>query len=171
MRILTPVLIGLILSMPGLAQAATTQYQILFTAIQGPDGTGTFTYDNSPSAENLSDIDVQFGAGLSGSILTITHPFDTIEVDLFLFQILSGPQDISRSIAFADPDLVGFDYFSFTDDISDPPPYYEFTTQGLSGSGTLSISAVPIPAALPLFGSALGLLGISSWKKRPSQAA
>lgn len=172
MRILPPLFFGLVFLFSGYTPAATTDYLITFSATQGPSGTGTFTYDDTPGAEDMSDISVQFGASYAGLIQTVDHPFEPTDVDTFLFQILSGPQDQSRFIAFSDSELVGFEFFSFTDDVINPPPTYEFWAPGstsVTGAGTLAISAIPIPAALPLFFSALGLLSFVGIRRKPDK--
>jgi hypothetical protein len=38
-------------------------------------------------------------------------------------------------------------------------------------AGTLTIAATPIPAALPLFGTALGLFGFMGWRRKTAAAA
>jgi hypothetical protein len=40
-----------------------------------------------------------------------------------------------------------------------------------SVAGTLTIAATPIPAALPLFGTALGLFGFMGWRRKTARAA
>ena len=43
---------------------------------------------------------------------------------------------------------------------------------GLTGiNSSLTVAATPIPAALPLFGTALGLMGFFGWRRKSTAAA
>ena len=71
-------------------------------------------------------------------------------------QNFSGQPDFILSLSNLSSSTV---YFSAPGDI-------EFTSSG----GTVSVSAVPIPAALPLFGAALAGLGAFGWRRRARAA-
>ena len=178
MRIVSFMLLGLSLFFGSQAQAAVTAYEILFSATQGSDGAGRFIYDDTPGAERLSDITIQFGSSLNITILTITYPPPYDNDEFYLFRSLSNPDSpFSTSYSLRPEVIVGADLIiTFQSGGSFNPSVYSIlekntagSTYAPAGAGTFQISAVPIPAALPLFGSALGLLGFIGWKKRMNQ--
>lgn len=70
--------------------ANIVDYELSFNALRGPNGTGSFAYDDTPGAEWMSDIALDFGVGFQGVIymehdLTVTGE----NLYLFLFQIFS----------------------------------------------------------------------------------
>jgi hypothetical protein len=71
-------------------------------------------------------------------------------------QTLTAGSNGTTASAFVDP------YFSA------PAGYTILTSLGI---GNLAPSAVPIPAALPLFASALGALGLFGWRRKKAAAA
>ncbi|MCP4288836.1 MAG: hypothetical protein GY792_31165 [Gammaproteobacteria bacterium] len=146
MKVLVAMLLGLSSILIGQVQATTTEYQILFSATQGPNGTGSFSYDDTPGLERMSDVSVQFGPSLSGTILTPTPPPPFDDDEAFFFEVISDPDDIFRAIWFDSNLLSGFDTFNFFDEANFSPPLYEFEGQGITGAGSVTISTIPIPA-------------------------
>ena len=168
--------------------AAVVDYQLTFNAVTGPSGTGSFQYDATPGAEWMSDIAIDFGPGLTATIITEYDPAITFTAneDLFLFEIFSEdwlPRWL-RADSVADyPSLLGvttvvdgagFSWIDFSKDMRVDDPWGRWPSIRLPGAfyvfggpdvpdpyyyGTISLSSVPIPAALPLLGSALGVLG------------
>ena len=47
-------------------------------------------------------------------------------------------------------------------------PYPDFITASWSGSGTFLVT--PLPAALPLFGTGLGMMGLLGWRRKRKAA-
>lgn len=80
--------------------AAVVDYEITFNAITGPDGTGSFQYDDTPDAEWMSDIGVDFGSGLTATLLTPPDEFSPAwRLDPFVFGILTAPSEGPDTIA------------------------------------------------------------------------
>ena len=46
-----------------------------------------------------------------------------------------------------------------------------YSIEGVSGSGTFNVSPTPLPAALPLFVTGLGALGLLGWRRKRKNAA
>jgi|HubBroStandDraft_6_1064221.scaffolds.fasta_scaffold712716_2 hypothetical protein len=46
------------------------------------------------------------------------------------------------------------------------PPDVLFLGANFSGSGTFSVTPTPLPAALPLFATGLGALGLFGWRRK-----
>lgn len=174
MRRINFLLLGLSLFLMGQAQAAITEYEILFSATVGSDGVGRFTYDDTPGAERLSDIPIQFGSSLNFTILTITYPPPFDDDELHLFQSLSNPDSPRSTIYTLTPEvIVGADLLlTFSSGGPFNPSSYNIVEEKIAGTyvqigaGSFHISAIPLPAALPLFWSVLGLLGFIGWKGR-----
>lgn len=170
MRIVSFMLLGLSLFFGSQAQAAVTAYEILFSATQGSDGAGRFIYDDTPGAERLSDITIQFGSSLNITILTITYPPPYDNDEFYLFRSLSNPDSpFSTSYSLRPEVIVGADLIiTFQSGGSFNPSVYsilEKNTAGTyapAGAGTFQISAVPIPAALPLLDQRWGCWGSSA---------
>ena len=68
------------------------------------------------------------------------------------------PNDVSSL-----PNFVSFVYHQYFSGGAPTPPY-------LAGAGNVLVTATPIPAALPLFVSALGGLGYLGWRRRKAAA-
>ena len=74
--------------------AGTANYVLTFDGVLGPNGTGSFSYDDTPGAEWMSDIALDFGVGLEAVVhmehdptVTDENPFGNLY--LFLFEIFS----------------------------------------------------------------------------------
>lgn len=73
------------------ANASLIDYQLTFNAITGPGGTGSFRYDATPGAEWMSDIALDFGPGLTATVITDydTSVLGVHHEDRILFGIFS----------------------------------------------------------------------------------
>jgi hypothetical protein len=180
--------------------AAIVDYQLTFTAITGPSGTGSFQYDATPGAEWMSDIALDFGPGLTATVITeynpATDPFGN--ADAGLFEIFSDGSLFERfyqwmrvwnsvdnaSLRGESPVIDGEGIYqidfarngpvypnlpnNFEDPIQLDGPFYVFYPSDVAGDyhyGTISLTAVPVPAALPLFASALAAIGLSAARR------
>ena len=118
----------------------------------------------------MSDITLQFGPTLTGSISIPVWwqlPQGVDNWDAEIFDILFNSNETTlHSITFASPELSGFEFITLLDNSFTEPLAYQLTGPGFLSKETLELSAIPIPAALPLFGSVLGLMGIAGWKRK-----
>ncbi len=98
----------------------------------------------------------------------VTYSGDDPGVDIFAHE--SKVVDESLPV-FDEPENPLADGYFYIDWVLRPNPDWEFVNITVPTGGLLhqvvidSISTVPIPAALPLFGSALGLMGFIGWKR------
>nr|ACF98020.1 putative RTX toxin [uncultured bacterium 878] len=124
-----------------------------FTLTDAANVSGLFGFDTSDGVSNfLMDIDVNSIAG------NLVH---TTAVALHF--------DFSIGLVFASPGLFSLDL---------TPGSYTLALTGGRGpySGTLAfaqaaVATTPVPAALPLFASALGGLGFAAWRRKKRSLA
>jgi hypothetical protein len=148
------------------------------TFSQGLDNiSGTFTFD--PSTSILSAIDVTvsgaLGVGTYDVPLNVYMPYATDPVG---FQASSADASLLIVIPFLDPLTSAPDPIDFTPGggigiciTALPCGGYEFYNP-LSWAGAADPITTPIPAALPLFATGLGAMGLLGWRrKRKAQAA
>lgn len=126
-------------------------------------GAAEIQIDNNPGGGNHDRFSVVSRAtdGLTGSN-------NGIPVNFFFLRL-----DDSTDTAFSTADslptvlsLAAFDSNSFG-------IFFENTDSSIGGhiTGITTAGEVPLPAALPLFASGLGLLGFAGWRKRRKAAA
>ncbi|MFK5977848.1 MAG: VPLPA-CTERM sorting domain-containing protein [Rhizobiaceae bacterium] len=128
----------------------------------GPSGTGhkdvaVFQFSKAVTLESISftfnsnndQFALFFDIGDNGSLNLINSSLDANPTDSYEFLgalLFSG-------------DLFGIGALHYTDD---------FKIASITVSG---VSAVPVPAALPLFGSGLAILGFMGWRRKKRQSA
>lgn len=134
-----------------------------------PDPMDGFSYTNDGGGGNPAGapIRLDFSSSVSAVGVDIYYNEDPV-----LFEFFDSTDTLIESI-FATPtdfhDIGG--YFGFNAE-SDEISYALFsmptkpTDHNLFIDNVIYQSVVPIPAALPLFGSALGLMGFIGWRKR-----
>jgi hypothetical protein len=152
-----------------------TWYEFGFSGGALTTGTGTVPTTN-PIATVAPDAPWTFTLALPGQLL-VTDIFLSIDqFELFNFGTSLGSTSIpvaggacGPSIACALADISHYSQAIF----ALLPGDYSITgvhLAGVPGAGAFQVSAVPLPAALPLFAGGLGLLGWMA-KRRRSQAA
>jgi hypothetical protein len=134
-----------------------------------PGGTlsGTLTIaNNSVIAENIT---VQIGAPMTGLLIPPSYDFANLaraqwfqsESELFSQEGSAGIQLFSLLISF---DLAhGTFASSYRYEFDFAGNGVDFTSAAWSGSGTFTVTT-PLPAALPLFATGLGALGLLGWR-------
>jgi hypothetical protein len=170
------------------ANASTMTYDISFTsgsfnaaAFVGPAGTppasasGNFTltidtsqtYANETAGITLNSLGVTAGEGLAFSYPLTFSPYSDILViggsspgagyanggtNNFYLQI----DDFSTTPTFLQ--------FGYT--VADPAEDYFYTNQGDGSVSVSLVSTTPLPAALPLFATGLGAMGLFGWRRK-----
>jgi hypothetical protein len=134
-------------------------------------GTGTLIIVGAPSPTNTYD-DFCLGNSCGGGTLT-SLSFMLKNGDAFS----TSDSNVSNvSAVFDDGTLKSI---SFTDNFSNDQftissdldyTYHVYSPQG-TDSGTISVSATPLPAALPLFATGLGALGLLVWRRKRNGSA
>jgi hypothetical protein len=107
-----------------------------------------------------SEVNAQFGYFSGGS------PNSFVPVVFFDLPLSGGPSD-SQNIDISSQTLTG------TVTLTSSADYiFNFSAEAQSSGTELGTSTTPLPAALPLFASGLGALGLLGWRrKRKAQAA
>jgi len=176
MRIIKAAALVAILSSLSLStQAMSIKYDLTLSDIGFGTGTGSFMWD--AGILSMTQLMWDFGAGQTGgttdAVLANTpFPEDT-SIGAFLFESITGLDVTSAigcesggfglcSISFSDIGLTGT--FPSVDILFEQTGQYSIDDgAGRIGPGSVTASAVPVPAAVWLFGSALGLL---AWIRR-----
>lgn len=143
-------------------------------SIDNDAGAGTFRFEanfnnQSPVPANVFTTVLQFGQGVLGSIKNLVLTFNNPAAGSF--QITDGNGD--------GVNLNGDNIRVFQVDLTGSPGVVDFELTGMAVMGpagndpsiNLLISTVPIPAALPLFGSALLGLGLLGRRRTAKQTA
>jgi hypothetical protein len=164
---------------PMMAGATPVQYDLTYDAVSGPSGVGSFVFDVDNGA--MSNFNWNFdGAvgGLADSIFTFNPFHDTL--GRFIFEMLShvdvhsgadctqGGCGFSTAVVGEAP--FGASGFELSNSASGATYEFQQDTPILaSGSVTLAPTSIPEPATLGLFG--LGMLGLSSIRRRAKSKA
>ena len=162
---LVPFIVATLAASAGAASATPLKF------VLSGDDNYTWTLDSNPSPAGFTGSNTYFSgvAGLPANFLTfyvsgnlggLSAGTDTSDASGTLLFDLAGPQ-----IFTGQPDAPVFSTGVF-----------QMTTDFLRGgpsNDTLTVSniaATPIPAALPLFASALSLLGFAGWRRKRADA-
>jgi hypothetical protein len=169
LKIITTISLCAALMMASTAEAALVNYHFSGTidsgSLIGETYSGSFAYDN----------------------LTLTHSgAESIGLSALAFNILSSVYSLSNAdftptADFIDGSLLGVSYLVSGIDPSfalvsasgsvlpEDVAYFSYqTVSGDSGFGSLTITSVPVPATVWLFGSGLGLLALIRRKNQTS---
>jgi hypothetical protein len=147
------------------ANAAAVEYAISFDgSISGSAGTGSFYWDDA--THSLTTFTVDFGNSDTGYMEDwfLAAGFSGGTIGEALFEYFTG-QDVHVNLTSANSisstGIRGsFTQFSYDGiDRESRPAHYKFLGGSEVFEGAYSVSAVPVPAAVWLFGSALAGLG------------
>jgi hypothetical protein len=129
-----------------------------------------FWIGRSESACGCNDVPLTFTARIDGVILSTTLPaFETTGSASPLAMTLTS--NYSGSLALlAGVHELAFD-FSRGSTLFGRAAYFELDGVSLSEQAIGTVSAVPLPAALPLFATGLGVMGVLARRKRKTAAA
>ena len=153
---------------PGISRATTYTYNLTLTPFSGSgtvSGIGYFKINQAPDPSvatedlNLIAFSVSLSDGVTYTLADQTSPKSLAQFHFGAFQVIYAIFGDSSS----------FPWINF----SGPPAYYEEHTDGsyTMGSVTATLAPTPLPGALPLFVSALGMIGVLAWRrKRTTQA-
>lgn len=149
----------------GHATAATINPTFTLTGSLSANGGGdsysymTMTYtvlDHTKGTQTQSEINTSSGQNVVGGILNVTLE-DLIEYSI-VFEIFAYQDNAATvSPAFAD--------YSHTLN------YYLTNFSSDSGYNYSPVTATPLPAALPLFASSLGAMGLFGWRRKQKNIA
>jgi hypothetical protein len=161
------------------AQAATLNFDFSITNTVGDlSGTVTGVIELPSACTTCSAVAVIINSiplGFSSSVEGLTFPLDTTtaagSVPANTFTVVAGALTTEDYEAYVNG-AGGWDFYL----ISSNPPYQ--LTDGVEhsvGSDTATFTPVgtttPLPAALPLFASGLGALGLFGWRRKRKNAA
>ncbi len=162
----------------GKAESAIIDYTVTYDgSVLGPPGTGSFSFDDTPGLEIISDFVWDFGGGMSGGLLLapVDHDFSK-----YLFDVLTGVAATSFvGAGFGPSSHFGFPVSGsgtfcevengvFCTGASQTAPSYQFlAAEGPIVSGLVSIApaAVPQPASLALLALGVAALAFSRSRK------
>ena len=139
--------------------------------------TGSFTitfdptqsYSNETAGITLNNLNIPLGSSLAFSYEPTVSPLGPSTL------IVGGVNSGAEFVTFFTDDF----YFQIVNLVTSPEfRQFGYTTAGglyfftdvNSSTSSVSVSATPIPAALPLFASALGGLGLFGWRRRKAGA-
>jgi hypothetical protein len=126
------------------------------TTVSSTSYTLSFWHIYDPSAGPIGDFSVQWdGTTIYGPILSTSPPSPQIWTP-YSFTVTGTGSDTLTIVSRNDPSYQGLDNVCVSSDGSCP---------------FVSVSAVPLPAALPLFASGLGALGLLGWRRKRKAAA
>jgi len=164
-------LCGALMGITSTSEAALVSYNfngaIDSGLLTGETYDGNFAYDNATLTNSGSElIDL---SSLSFNFLSSSYNLSNADITStadFLNGTLLG---VSYSVSSFDPSfaLVSASGSGLPDDIA----YFSYqTVSGDSGFGSLNVTAVPVPAAVWLFSSGLGLLTLAHRRKNQNRA-
>ena len=154
------------------ARANTVTYLLDTTLTGGSKITGTFVWTYAPE-----DFEGGTGEFISIEIPAPLEYWETLDPPIYLISEIQ-PTEIEFTITGNYHDI-GLDIGIFFDDLSLTDISYidtdtskfgccgnDFQDKDFTGGSITPLSAVPIPAALPLFLSALAGLGLFGWRRK-----
>ena len=139
------------------------------------DTNGSIPTNGSPPNWFSNEADWNNGA-LGGSGITYDLLWASNDQETYVIapgESLSGFEILDTSASA--PSTLDFFAFAFQGDYSGPGCFHcaanpDGTNPGFEGVATL-ITTTPVPAALPLFGTGLGALGLFGWRRKRKNAA
>jgi hypothetical protein len=158
----------------GLATASTTfvlpaQASTLSFVISGVDN-ATFSLDSKPGPTGQVDV----GHGANNPYFADVAGTNSGSPIVFPFLTFYTPTDRGGLSAGLQPGDIGTNFFDLLGDLifSGPGSAPVFSPGVFAlGADTLTVSATPLPAALPLFATGLGVIGLLGWRRKRKTAA
>ena len=153
-------------SLFGPASAGTIRWAVSLTFEDGGTGSGTFTID--PSTLVVSSVDITTTPGTSPVWTSTIHYSSPLPVDFYSPIFISFSPAVythvelhlsSGSLLTAAPSIDVYALESASNVMGGEAPRIQ-----RDGRGT--ISATPLPGALPLFATGLGALGLLAWRRK-----
>ena len=161
---------------PG-AHASVVNYDFVPGTAFNFDAAGTisggFTYDTTTSAMTNIDVTVSGATGFDGTYTFTYVPWDNSSAVSFMYAADSASDNTFAMLFFelsgtlnGSPGEIGISYaqgFNLPGNCNSGgcQNYLDFNV-----TGGLEIAATPLPAALPLFATGLGALGLVGWRRK-----
>ena len=164
-----PILLGcLTLTTP--SNAATVQYNLVNVSTSNDDATFLGSFDFNTSTDAVTNVNITG----TGNIISPPDLFDSVSGTPTATQIdFCGGQpqciELDVTTALTDPTIIN----GALDTLISPSNYnslqclFDGSPNGVCESLTGAVqAATPLPAALPLFATALGAMGLFGWRRK-----